>query len=126
MDKDKKSKGQIEDALTKRAITFYREVLGVGPKQANTYILNDMIIFRFQTELLPLEKKLLTKKRGVELVKTIRQSLNDTTIEEISKIIKEITGQTVISAHSDISTKTGEILEVFILGENFEEKLRNL
>lgn len=123
MDNGKKSKGQIEDALTKRAIIFYRDVFGVGPKQAKSYLLEDMIIVRLQTELLPVERKLLTKNKGVELVKNLRQNLHDATIEEISKIIKDITGQTVISAHSDISTKTGEILEVFILEENYEKQL---
>lgn len=123
MENIKKTKGQIEDALTKRAIIFYREVFGVGPKQARTYILEDMIIVRLQTELLPVEKKLLTKKKGVELVKNLRQNLHDATIDEISKIIKELTGQSVISAHTDISTKTGEIIEIFVLGENYERDL---
>ena len=118
-----KTKGQIEDDLTKKAITFYREVFGVGPKQAKTYILDDMIIFRLQTELMPMEKKLLTKKSGIKLVKNLRQNLHDATIEEISKLIKEITGKTVVSAHSDLSTKTGEIFEVFILNENYEKQL---
>ena len=118
-----RTKGQIEDALTKKAIIFYREVFGVGPKQARTYILEDMIIVRLQTELLPVEKKLLTKKKGVELVKNLRQNLHDATIDEISKIIKELTGQSVISAHTDISTKTGEIIEIFVLGENYERDL---
>ncbi len=118
-----KSKGQIQDILTKKAISFYRDVFGVGPKQATTYIIEDMIIFRLQTELLPVERKLLTKKSGIKLVKNLRQNLHDSTIEEVSKIIKEITNQTVISAHSDLSTKTGEILEIFILESNYEKQL---
>jgi uncharacterized protein YbcI len=125
MENSEKTKGQIEDALTKKAIIFYREVFGVGPKQARTYILEDMIIVRLQTELLPVEKKLLTKKKGVELVKNLRQNLHDATIDEISKIIKEVTGQSVISAHTDISTKTGEILEIFILSEDYEKKINS-
>ncbi|MBW7960416.1 hypothetical protein B6D29_04590 [Microgenomates bacterium UTCPR1] len=118
------SKGQIEDVLAKKATVFYREVFGVGPKEAKSYILDDMIIIRLLTNLLPIEKKLLTKYKGVELVKNLRQNLHDATINEVSKIIKEITGQTIISAHSDISTKTGEIFEVFILNENYEDKLK--
>lgn len=125
MNNSENTKGQIEDALTKRAIIFYREVFGVGPKQARTYILKDMIIIRLQTDLLPVEKKLLTKKKGVELVKNLRQNLHDITIDEISKIIKKITGENVISAHTDISTKTGEIIEIFVLGVNYEKKLNS-
>jgi uncharacterized protein YbcI len=41
----------------------------------------------------------------------------------VSKLIKEITGQDVISAHSDVSTKTGEVIEIFILNNNYQKIL---
>ena len=47
MEKNNKSKGQIEDFITKEAIKFYLDALGTGPKEAKTYILEDMVIVRF-------------------------------------------------------------------------------
>lgn len=118
-----RSKGQIEDIITKKIIVFYRETMGVGPKEAKTYVLEDMIIVRLKTQLLPIEKKLLLGKRGTELVKNIRQSIHELTVHQIDDIVFEITGQKIISTHSDISTKTGEIFQVFVLEDNYEKKL---
>ena len=120
------TKGQIEDAITKRAIKFYFDTIGTGPDKARTYILEDMLIVRLKGNLLPIEQKLLKSSKGVHLVKNIRQSLHKVTIEEVSKLIKEITGQDVISAHSDVSTKTGEIIEIFILNNNYQKLLEKI
>jgi uncharacterized protein YbcI len=117
------TKGQIEDLITKKIVKFYLETLGVGPKESRTYILEDMIIVRFKGNLLPIEKKLLYGNKGVELVKNIRQALHESMIKESAKIVGEITGETVASSHSDISTKTGEIIEIFILKNNYQKKL---
>lgn len=117
------TKGQLEDTLTKRATKFYLDTIGVGPRSAKTYILEDMIIIRLKGDLLPIEQKLLHGSNGIEIVKNIRQHLHDLTVGEISKFIKEITGETVISAHSDISTKTGEIVDIFILKNNYQKIL---
>ena len=117
------TKGQIEDILTKKAVKFYFETLGVGPTNAKTYIIEDMIIVRLKGNLLPIEKKLLQGVNGVEMVKNIRQNLHELTIDETTNIIKEVTNQNVVSAHRDISTKTGEIINVFILDKNYQKNL---
>jgi len=117
------TKGQVEDILTKKAIIFYKALTGVGPTSAKTYIIEDMIMVRLQGPLLPIEKKLLSGKKGVEFVKNIRRNLHHLTVDEISKIIKEVTNQNVISSHSDISTKTGEIVEIFVLDNNYQKQL---
>lgn len=118
-----KTKGQIEDAITKIAIKFYFDILGVGPMKAKTYIIEDMIIVRLNGNLLPIEKKLLKGKRGVEVVKNIRQNIHELTISEITKSINDITGHNVVSAHRDISTRTGEIAYIFVLDNNYQKML---
>ncbi|MFA9289274.1 MAG: DUF2294 domain-containing protein [Weeksellaceae bacterium] len=118
-----KSKGQIEDSIAKKAIQFYREALGVGPQQSKAYILHDMVIVRLKSKLLPHEEMLLGKDRGIEIVKDIRRHIHESTIPGMSELIQEITIHKVISTHSDISTKTGEILQIFILDSDFEEQL---
>ena len=112
--------GQTKDAISKEVTKFYAATLGHGPKETRTYIQEDMVIIRLKGELLPLEEKLLEDKKGVGLVKNIREVLHEIMTKNLSKIIEKITKQKVISSHSDISTKTGEILEVFILETNFE------
>ena len=122
--KQPKTKGQIEDLISKEATKFYLQVLGVGPRETRTYILQDMIILRLKGKLLPIEEKLLEEKSGIGLVKNIREALHEITTKGMSVLIKKITHHQVISSHSDISTKTGERLEVFILDTNFESELK--
>lgn len=117
------TKGQVEDAITKKVVKFYFNTIGVGPEKAKTYIVEDMIIVRFKGHLLPIEQKLLYGNNGVELVKNIRQSIHELTIKESAHIISEITNQTVVSTHSDISTKSGEIIQIFILKNNYQKML---
>jgi uncharacterized protein YbcI len=117
------TKGQVEDAITKKVVKFYFNTIGVGPEKAKTYIVEDMIIVRFKGHLLPIEQKLLYGNNGIELVKNIRQSIHELTIKESAHIISEITRQTVVSTHSDISTKSGEIIQIFILENNYQKTL---
>ena len=125
MEDNNKSKGQIEDLITKKAIKFYLDTLGTGPKEAKTYILEDMVIVRLQGRLLPIEQRLLQSQSGLHLVKDIRQTLHSLTTGELMKIISKITNHKIVSTHSDISTKTGEIIEIFVLDNNFEDELNS-
>jgi len=119
------TKGQIEDIITKKAIKFYFDTLGVGPSNAKSYIIEDMIIIRLKGNLLPIEKKLLQRVGGVEIVKNIRQSLHELTVDDITMLIEEVTNQKVVSAHRDISTRTGEIVYIFILEKNYQKELES-
>lgn len=108
---------------------FYVKNLGGGPKSAKVYIVADMIIARLKGNLHPLEEYILkgTKDKGtkgIELVKNIRKAVQEATFEDFNKIIKSIVGCSVVSYHSDSSTRTGERFEIFIvdkdLGKEFE------
>lgn len=117
------SKGQIEDVISKEVAKFYVKILGVGPKESRAYIVQDMVIVRLKGKLLPLEEKLLEGKNGVGLVKDIRETLHNVLTKNLRNLVKKITKHEVVSSHSDISTKTGERLEVFILDSNYESEL---
>ncbi len=112
--------GQLEDTIAKKVTKFYVETLGHGPKETKVYIIDDMAIVRLKGKLLPIEEKLLERDNGVELVKDIRKVLHATLTKSLSTIVEEVTGHTVVSSHSDVSTKTGEVFEVFILDESYE------
>lgn len=120
------SKGQVEDSISKEVTRFYSRTLGVGPRETRVYILEEMVIIRLKGKLLPIEEKLLEGEHGVELVKDIRVALHELLTRNLSKLISEITKHKVVSSHSDLSTKTGEILEVFILDTNYEEELTKI
>lgn len=112
-----KTEGQIKDEITKKAIIFYRQTLGVGPEKTKIYVIDDMIIIRLFGRLLPIEQKLLQQKEGYKIVKSLREALYESTAKEMSQIIEEVINKKVISVHSDISTKTGEIIQIFVINE---------
>ena len=116
--------GQAEDKITKSVTKFYAETIGHGPSQTRVYILDDMVIVRLKGRLLPIEQKLLEEKEGIGLVKNIREMLHEILTKNLSSIVSDITKHKVISSHSDISTKTGEMLEVFILDACYEDELK--
>jgi uncharacterized protein YbcI len=122
--KNNLSIGQIKDAISKEVTKYYAQTLGHGPKETRVYIIEDMVMVRLKGSLLPLEKKLLEGKEGIGLVKNIRYSLHEILTKNLTTIIEDITKHTVISSHSDISTKTGEILEVFIFSTNYEAEFK--
>ena len=121
----KATKGQIEDKISKEITSFYATELGVGPKQSKTYLIDDMVIVRLKGKLLPIEENLLklTGQKGIELVKKIRESFDQVTAEKLSTLISKITGCNVISAHSDISTRTREKMQIFVLDRNLQKQL---
>ena len=114
--------GQLEDSISKRVTQFYVEALGHGPKETRVYIIDDMVIVRLKGKLLPIEEKLLEREDGVSLVKDIRKVLHETVTKSLSTIVHEVTDRKVVSSHSDISTKTGEVFEVFILDQSYENR----
>ncbi len=119
------TKGQIEDTISKEVTKFYAKTLGVGPKETRVYIVEDMVVIRLKGKLLPIEKQLLEGKNGIGLVKNLRENLHEQLIEKMSALVTNITKHEVISVHGDISTKTGERLEVFILDANYQDELES-
>jgi len=121
-----RTKGQVEDLIAKEVTKFYLKTLGVGPRESQVYILEDMVVVRLKGQLLPIERNLLalSNKKGIELVKNIRQALHEITTKKLSTLMKKISGHAVISSHSDISTKTGERVEIFVLDTDYEIELK--
>ncbi len=119
-----KTKGQIEDTIAKEIARSHMRNMGVGPRETRVYILEDMIIIRLKESLIPMEKRLLEKEGGIEMVKNLRQTIHELSIKDFGAAIERITGRKIVSSHSDISTKTGERLKVFILDANFETLIK--
>ncbi len=117
--------GQIEDRLAKTITSFYHQTIGYGPKETHVRILSDMIIVRLKGQLLPLEKELLKDKKGIDLVKNIHELMHEAFTTQIGLLVKKITKCRVISSHSDVSTKTEEMIEIFILEQDYESQFKN-
>ena len=117
------SKKKLEAEISSAFIKFQRELLGRGPQEAKTYIVQDMVITRFKGVLTTEEKHLVTHDTGRRLVKKMRQVLREMYSQEFEKIVENLTQCKVLSSHSDISTKMGERIEVFIVDKDLEKIL---
>ncbi|MGG3561723.1 DUF2294 domain-containing protein [Neobacillus rhizosphaerae] len=119
------SKRKLEAEISSAFIKFQRELLGRGPQEAKTYIVQDMVITRFKGVLTTEEKHLVTHDTGRKLVKQMRQVLREMYSHEFEKIVENFTKCKVLSSHSDISTKIGERIEVFIVDKDLEKSLED-
>ncbi|WHX89402.1 DUF2294 domain-containing protein [Peribacillus simplex] len=119
------SKRKLEAEISAAFITFQRELMGRGPQEAKTYIVQDMVITRFKGVLTVEEKHLVSQDTGRKLVKEMRQVLREMYSKDFEEIVKRLTKCNVLSSHSDISTKMEERLEVFIVDRDLEKFLES-
>ena len=115
------TKGQLEAKLSEAISKFEIEYMGRGPKSIRTYIINDMIVVRLSGFLSPSEQKLTDNPQGIELFKKVRTTLFEGGRVDFEKLITDIINVSVVSTHSDISTKTGEKIIIITTDRNIEE-----
>lgn len=117
------TKGQLEALISNNMTKFQHEQLGRGAEGAKTYIIRDMVIVRMENVLTLAEKQLAATDEGKSLIKELRCQLERIIRPKMEKLIQELTGATVISLHNDISTKTGERIDIFILDRDLEDTI---
>ncbi|MBN2354450.1 MAG: DUF2294 domain-containing protein [Spirochaetales bacterium] len=120
-----KSKGRIEAEIGEALIKFEKEHMGRGPRETQTYIIRDMIIARMKGVLTPAEERLAKSEEGAALIKKIRDQLITGSRSLLEELVFTVTGRRLVSLHSDISTKTGERVVVFILDGDLEASFDN-
>jgi uncharacterized protein YbcI len=113
-----KTRGQLEAEISEAIIKFEKEYMGRGPDETKTYLLHDLVVVRLQRVLTAAERQLAKgaeASQGRALVKQVRTELLETARPLLEKVILDITGQGIVSLHTDISTITGERIIVFTL-----------
>ena len=121
--KNDKSKGMIEAEISDALVRFEKEYMGRGPVETRTYIVEDMIIVRLKGVLTRAEEQLASGDEGLVLIKQVRLKLMEKARSLLESIIGDITGCTVKSMHTDISTATGERVIIFMLDSDLGEKI---
>ena len=96
--------------------------MGRGPKETQTYIVDDMILVRLKGVLTPAEQQLAKNPEGTNLIKQVRSNLLEQGRGLLSELMEKMTGLKVVSLHTDISTKSGERVIIFSLSENLERR----
>jgi len=115
-----RTKGQVEAAVTEAITKFERDYLGRGPKEARTFIIDNLVIVQLQGILSPAERQLSHENGGVELIKQMRTRLIESSSGDLCGLVTDETGGKVVSMHTDISARTGERVFVFSMAEDLE------
>jgi uncharacterized protein YbcI len=97
--------------------------MGRGPKEAATYVVDDMVLVRLKGVLTPAEQQLTKTPDGGELVKKMRSTLIEKARFLLYEVVGDITGSKIVDLHTDISTSSGERIFVFILERDLEKTL---
>ncbi|MFZ5596481.1 MAG: DUF2294 domain-containing protein [Bacillota bacterium] len=118
------SLSNMESEICAAFIKFQRELTGRGPEETRAFIFRDMIIIRSKGVLTRQEMHVAATRRGRSLVKQMRQELRETYLDRVEEIISGIAGCNVVSSHGDISIRTGDALEVFIVDCDLQKKLK--
>ncbi len=118
-----KTKGEIEAAISQAIVQFEIDYMGRGPREARTYIIEDLVLVRLRGVLTPAEQQLTKSADGGELVKKMRSTLIERAKPLLYQVVNDITGTKVVDLHTDISTASGERVVVFSLERNLEEQL---
>ncbi len=118
-------KGQLEAKISEAMIKFEKEFMGRGPMETDTFIIKDAVLIRLKGVLTPAEEQLAKSSEGADLIKKTRVQLLEGARALLRNIIINITGCQIRSLHSDISTKTGERVIVFVLDQNLESRFQN-
>ncbi len=115
-----KTKGELEAQISEAMVQFEIDYMGRGPKEAQTHIIEDMVLVRLQGVLTKAEEQLAKSADGVELIKKMRSTLVENGKPILFQVISDITGVKVLDLHTDISTATGERVFVFMLDRDLE------
>jgi uncharacterized protein YbcI len=115
-----RTQGALEDKFSKAIIRFEKEHLGRGPLEARTFFIQDMILVRLRGTLTPAEQKLAESAEGQRLVKETRRQLFETSRPLIEEIVKDVCSCSVVSFHTDISTRTGERIVVLVVDQKWD------
>jgi uncharacterized protein YbcI len=110
------TKEEIEHQISNAIVNFEKEYMGRGPLETKTFIIDTMIIVRLKGVLTRAELQLANaddSDRGRKLIKDVRIELIEKGRPLLDAVVESITGQKVISLHTDISTVTGERMIIF-------------
>ncbi len=113
-----KKETRIEHQISEAVMNFEKEYMGRGPLETRTFIVENMIVVRLKGVLTKAELQLAKAEnadRGRKLIKEVRIELIENGRPLLDAVVKAITGQRVISLHTDISTTTGERVILFTL-----------
>ncbi len=114
------SKGELEDKISKLLSRWEKDYLGRGSLVVKTDILRNMVIVVLKGVLTPAEEKLVVTQEGLMAIKRMRSDLVESGVDHLYSLVEEATGTKVTSFFTDISTRSGERVMVFMMDSSLD------
>ena len=111
---------KAEAAVSDEMMAFQHGFVGRGPERIRTRMVDDLVIVRSFGVFTAAEKRLAASSEGRRLIKALRQQVLEAGRPTLEAIVRRHTGAEVVSIHSDISTKSGKWMDVFVLDRVLE------
>jgi uncharacterized protein YbcI len=106
---------KTEAAISDGMMAFQHDFVGRGPDRIKTYTVEDLVIVRSFGVFTPAEKRLSESFEGRKLIKAMRQQVLEAGRSRLEEMVEKHAKAKVVSVHSDISTKSGEWVDMFVL-----------
>lgn len=120
MTKALRTRGQLEAEVAAALTQFERDHMGRGPRGARAHLVADMVVVRLAGILSPAEQALSLEAGGVDLIKQVRSRMIEAAQETLWSLVQAAAGVKVVSMHTDLSTRSGERVFVFVLEQEPE------
>nr|WP_041582493.1 DUF2294 domain-containing protein [Salisediminibacterium selenitireducens] len=116
----KATRGQLELALSTKITQWEKDYLGRGSVSCKCDLIRDMAIVTLDGILTKAEMELSKDRSGREQTKKFRNDLVESGRHDLEQMVYEILQTSLVSIHTDISTKTGERVIVFKLSDPWD------
>ena len=118
------TKGILEAEISSAIVRFQREQQGRGAQDVRAHLVGALVLVRSTGIFTPVEAKLVASDEGRRLIKSARQELRSINHEEAEQILAKIIGCDVVRSFFDVDVEAGEQVEVYVLAEDIEKKMR--
>jgi uncharacterized protein YbcI len=107
---------EIELEVAELVSRFHRDQQGYAPIFCHAHLLPDMAIVRSSGIFTPTEHTLSQTTEGRKLIQSARREQRALTRREIEARVSRLLNKPVLRSYFDLDVRTGEQVEVYILG----------
>lgn len=119
-----RTKGELEAAIGAAVMKFEREYFGRGPREIQTFVVQDMVLIRQKGILTPAEEQVRENHDSVDLIRRLRETLLKNNKDILCAILQNITEVAAVSLYTDLSVKDSEKFMVVTFEGNLEAMFR--
>ena len=106
----------LESELAELVARFHREQQGHAPVFCEAHLLRDMAVVRSTGIFTSTEQTLCGSTEGRKLIQSARREQRALTRRDIEGRVAKILSRHVLRSYYDLDVRTGEQVEVYILG----------